>query len=96
MQLNYSTIVITQSDDGDQTTNTEPWLERILLKFQYTTKENNMCKEELLELMETHRHECGTRRYLRLGMYVVAVWSSIQIGLNLCNFGKRLYSFHQA
>ena len=36
-----------------------------------------------------------TKQYLMLGVYVLAVWSGIQLGLNLCNFGKRVYSFHQ-
>ena len=37
-----------------------------------------------------------TKPCLRLGMYVVAIESGIQIGLNLCNFGKRTHSFNQA
>jgi len=31
-----------------------------------------------------------TKRYLRLGAYVVAIWNGTQIGLNLCNFGKKI------
>ena len=45
------------SDDSDRITNTELWLKRILLKFQYT-EENDMCKGELVEFTETLRHEC--------------------------------------
>ena len=49
------------SDDNDQITNTELWLERILLKFQYTEEESDMCKGELLEFTETLRHECENK-----------------------------------
>ena len=49
--LNYS------NDDSDQITNTELWLKRILLKFQYTKEESDMCKGELLEFTETLQHE---------------------------------------
>ena len=31
-------------NDSDQITNTKLWLERILLKFQYTKEESDMCK----------------------------------------------------
>ena len=41
------------SDDNDRITNTEFWLERILLKFQYTKEESNMCNGELLKFTET-------------------------------------------
>jgi hypothetical protein len=37
------------SDDSDRNTNTELGLKRILLKFQYTKEESDMCKGELLE-----------------------------------------------
>ena len=46
------------SDDSVQVTNIELWLERILLKFQYTEEESNMCKGELLEFTKTLQHEC--------------------------------------
>ena len=49
------------NDDSDQITNTELWLESILLKFQYTEEENDMCKGELLEFTETLRHECENK-----------------------------------
>ena len=35
-----------------------------------------------------------TKRYMRLGTYVVAIWNGAQIGLNLCNSGRKIYSFH--
>ena len=35
-----------------------------------------------------------TKRYLRLGAYVVAIWNDTQIGLNLCNFGKKKNYIH--
>ena len=31
----------------------ELWLERILLKFQYTVEESDMCKGEILEFTKT-------------------------------------------
>ena len=31
-----------------------------------------------------------TKRCLGLGAYVVAIWNGIQIGLNLCNFDKKI------
>ena len=47
------------STNNDRITNTELWLERILLKFQYTEEEESeKCKGELLEFTETLRHEC--------------------------------------
>ena len=49
------------SDDVDQTTSTEPWLKRILLKFQYTTKVNGIYKEILSEFMKIHQHECENK-----------------------------------
>ena len=49
------------SDDSDRITNTELWLERILLKYQYTEEEKDMCKGELLEFTETLRHECENK-----------------------------------
>ena len=36
----------------------ELWLERILLRFQYTEEESDMCKGQLLEFTETLQHEC--------------------------------------
>ena len=41
------------SDDNDRITNTELWLKRILLKFQYNEEESDMCKGELLKFTET-------------------------------------------
>ena len=41
------------SNDSDRITNTELWLERMLLKFQYTREESAMCKEELVEFTES-------------------------------------------
>ena len=41
------------SNDNDRATNTELWLERILLKFQYIEEGSDMCKGELLEFIET-------------------------------------------
>ena len=61
MQPNFSTLHNYPSDDCDRITNTELWLERVLLKFQYIEEENDMCKEELLEFMETLRHECENK-----------------------------------
>jgi len=49
------------SDDSDRNSNTELWLKRILLEFQYTEEENDMCKGELLEFMETLLHECENK-----------------------------------
>jgi hypothetical protein len=77
------------SDDSDRITNTALWLERILLKFQYIEEEKDMCKGELLEFTETLQHECENKTIFRLGAYVVAIWNGTQIGLNLCNFGKK-------
>ena len=50
-----------QSDDSDQNSNTKLWLKRILLEFQYTEVENDMCKGELLEFMETLLYECENK-----------------------------------
>ena len=41
------------SDDSNRITNTKMWLKRILLEFQYTEEESDMCKGELFEFMET-------------------------------------------
>jgi hypothetical protein len=41
------------SADSDQITNTALWLEKILLKFQYTEEENDMCKQKFYEFTET-------------------------------------------
>ena len=46
------------NNNNDQITNTELWLGRILLKYQYTKEESDMFKGELLEFMETLQHEC--------------------------------------
>ena len=83
------------SDDSDWITNIELWLEMIPVKFKYTTKKSDMCKGELLQFKEPYNISVRTKQYLRLGMYVVAIWSGIQIGLDLCSSSKRLYSFHQ-
>jgi hypothetical protein len=40
------------------------WLKRILLKFQYIEKKNDICKEELLEFTETLSHECENKSIL--------------------------------
>ena len=37
-----------------------------------------------------------TKQYLRLGAYVVAIWNGTQIDRDLCHFGRKLNSFHQA
>jgi hypothetical protein len=49
------------SNDSDRITSTELWLGRILLKFQYTKEESDMCKGELLEFTKTLRHECENK-----------------------------------
>ena len=49
------------SDRNDWITNTKLWLERILLKFQYTEEVSDMCKGELLELTNTFQHECENK-----------------------------------
>ena len=36
-----------------------------------------------------------TKWYLRLDAYMVAISNGTQIGLNLCNFGRKVHSFHQ-
>ena len=78
------------NNDSNRSTNTELWLERMLLKFQYTKEKSNMCKGELLEFIEILQHECENKPYLRLGVYVVAIWNGVQIGLNVCHFGKKI------
>ena len=83
------------SDNSDQITNTKLWLKRILLKFQYTEEQSKMCKGELLGFTQTLQHECENKTHSKFGTYVVAIWNDTQIGLNLCNFGRKLYSFHQ-
>jgi hypothetical protein len=45
-------------DDSDQNTNTKLGLKRILLKFQHTKEESDMCKGELIKFIETLQHEC--------------------------------------
>ena len=77
------------SNDYDQITNIELWLERILLKFQYIDEEIDICKGELLEFMETLRHECENN-FFQAWYICVAIWNGTQIGLNLCNFGKKI------
>jgi hypothetical protein len=74
---------------------TELWLERMLLKFQYIIEEKDMCKGEPMEFAETLRHECEIKTLFKASAYVVAIWNATQIGLNLCNFGRKLYSLHQ-
>jgi hypothetical protein len=54
------------NDDSDQITNTETHLKRILLKFQYTKEESDMCKRELLEFMATLRHECENKTIFKV------------------------------
>ena len=49
------------SNDSDGITNTKLWLGKILLKFQYTKEENDMCKGELLKFTETLRYECENK-----------------------------------
>ena len=49
------------SNDSGRITNTELWLERILLKFQYMEEESDMCKGEPLEFTETLQHECENK-----------------------------------
>ena len=63
--------------------------------FQYTKEESDMCKGEFLEFTEHVNMSMRTKRYLRLDAYVVAIWNVTQISLNLCNFGRKLYTFHQ-
>ena len=41
------------SDDSDQITNTELWPEKILLKFQYTEEENDICKAKFSKFTES-------------------------------------------
>ena len=65
------------SNDSDRITNIELWLERMLLKFQYTKEESDMCKGEFLEFTETLQHKCENKQYLRLGVYVVAIWNGV-------------------
>jgi hypothetical protein len=48
-------------NDSGRITNTELWLERILLKFQYIEEESDMCKGELLEFTGTLQHECENK-----------------------------------
>ena len=45
------------NDDNDRITNTELWLKRILLTFQYNEEKSDMCKGALLEFTETLAHE---------------------------------------
>ena len=86
------------SDDSDRISNTELWLERILLKFQYIEEESDTCKGEHLEFTETLRHECENKtifeawRICGSNLEWHTNWPKVQ---NLCNFGKKLYSFHQ-
>ena len=50
------------------------------------------------KLWTLHKHfdmNVRTKQCLGLGVYVVAIWSGLQIGLHLRNFGKRLYSFYE-
>ena len=55
----------------------------------------NATKGELLEFTETLWHKCENKTILRFDAYVIAIWNGTQIGLNLCNFGKKKYSLHQ-
>ena len=55
----YNLVII--SYDSDRITNTEMCLTRVLLEFQYTEEESDMCKGELLEFMERLRHECENK-----------------------------------
>jgi hypothetical protein len=83
------------SNGSDQITNTELWLERIFLRFQYTEEESDMCRGELLEITETLQHECENKMIVGAWCIAVAIWNGKRVGLNLCNFGRELYSFHQ-
>ena len=49
------------TDDSDRNSNTKLSLKRILLEFQYTEEEIDMCKGKLLEFMETLLHECENK-----------------------------------
>ena len=88
-------MIFSPSDRSDQITNTELWPKRILLKFQYIAKESDMCKGALSESTKTLRHACENKTIIEVWRVLVAIWSGILIGLNLCSYGKRLYSFHQ-
>ena len=46
------------SNDSDWITNIELWPKRILLRFQYTKEESDMCKRELSIFTKTFQHEC--------------------------------------
>ena len=51
---------------------------------------------EASQLDTLHKHfdmSVRTKQYLKLGAYVVAIWKNTQIGPNLFNFGRKLYSF---
>ena len=52
------------SDDSDGNANTELELKRVLLKFQYTKEESDMCKGAHMQFMETLQHECENKTIL--------------------------------
>ena len=60
MQPKFSALIIIQATIV-QITNIKLWLEKILLKFQYTEEESDMRKRELLEYTKTIQHECENK-----------------------------------
>ena len=68
------------NDVSDRIINTELWLERILLKFQYTEEGVTCVRENSWNLWKHFDMSVRTKCYLRLGAYVATIWNGTQIG----------------
>ena len=90
MQLNYSALIIIQvmivieSQILNNGSKAYYWSINILQKKVTCLREN------FWNLRKHFDMSVRTKRYSRLGMYVVAIWSGIQIGQSLCSFGKKV------
>ena len=66
------------------------WLKRILLKFQYTKEESDMCRGELLGFMDTLWHECENKTIFEARCICSSNLEWLTNWPNLHNFGKKI------
>ena len=63
--------------------------------FNRLKKKVTCVRENYWNLRKHFIMSVTSKQYMRLGAYVVAIWDDTQSGLDLCNLGRKLYSFHQ-
>ena len=95
MNANFSTLVIIQAMIMTKSQIPNCGSKGYYWSFNTLKKKLTCVRENSLYLWKYFDISVRTKRYLRLGAFVVAFWNDTQICLDLCNFGKKLCSFHQ-